>query len=137
MSYDSSTSTPSSSARLREAHENKDQQAESQQINAQKSNCDRSDVSCREQGSAADGGLPSPTEGSGSGSLSGDQRGTNSDDMDGLSSGNDSGERDSEGRMARGGTSRGHQSTRSSHSHSSSHGKDSGVMLGTTESSKR
>ncbi|XP_037532318.1 period circadian protein homolog 1b isoform X2 [Nematolebias whitei] len=136
MSYDSSTSTPSSSARLREAHESKDQQPESQQIKAQKSSCNRSDVACREQGRAADGGLPSPTEGSGSGSLSGDQRGTNSDDMDGLSSGNDSGERDSDGRMARGGTSCRHQSTRSSHSHSSSNGKDSGVMLETTESNK-
>lgn len=119
------------------ASEKGDQQAESQQINAQASIGEQSDVSSQEQENAAGVGSSSPTTGSGSGSLSGDQRGSNSDDMDGLSSGNDSGERDSEGRMARGGTSCGHQSTRSSRSHSSSNGKDSGVMLETTESHKR
>uniref|UniRef100_A0A3Q3ABB5 Period circadian clock 1b n=1 Tax=Kryptolebias marmoratus TaxID=37003 RepID=A0A3Q3ABB5_KRYMA len=138
MSYDNSTSTPSSSTRVREAgaNEKKDQQPESQQVNAQKPSCDQSDVTRHEQGNSAGGGSSSPAAGSGSGSLSGDQRGTNSDDTDGLSSGNDSGERDSEGGMKRGSASCGHQSTRSSHSHSSSNGKDSGVMLETTESNK-
>uniref|UniRef100_A0A1A8FE42 Period circadian clock 1 n=1 Tax=Nothobranchius korthausae TaxID=1143690 RepID=A0A1A8FE42_9TELE len=117
MSYDSSTSTPSSSTPV-------DQEAESQRLNQQKSSCDDTD---QEQRSAAAGGS-SPGEGSGSGSPSGDQRGLNSDDTDGLSSGNDSGERDSEGQMAR--------ENSSSRSHSSSNGKDSGVMLETTDNSK-
>ncbi|KAE8279132.1 Period circadian protein-like protein 1 [Larimichthys crocea] len=60
--------------------------------------------------------------------------GPNSDDMDGLSSGNDSGERESEGGMERENRSHGRQSTHSSHS--SSNGKDSGMMLETTESNK-
>lgn len=55
--------------------------------------------------------------------------------MDGLSSGNDSGERESEGGMERENRSHGRQSTHSSHS--SSNGKDSGMMLETTESNKR
>uniref|UniRef100_A0A671L299 Period circadian protein homolog 1-like n=1 Tax=Sinocyclocheilus anshuiensis TaxID=1608454 RepID=A0A671L299_9TELE len=62
----------------------------------------------------------------------GDNRGTNSDDTDGLSSGNDSGERESE----RGNGSRGRQSNRSYQSSSSQNGKDSGMCLETTESNK-
>uniref|UniRef100_A0A1A7WP35 Period circadian clock 1 n=1 Tax=Iconisemion striatum TaxID=60296 RepID=A0A1A7WP35_9TELE len=128
MSYDSSTSTPSSSTQVREAGvDQKDQDAESQQLNVQRSSCGQCDVTDQEQGNTSAGGS-SPGEGSGSGSPSGDQRGLNSDDMDGLSSGNDSGERDSEVRMAR--------ENSSSHSHSSSNGKDSGVMLETTDNSK-
>uniref|UniRef100_A0A1A8N6V5 Period homolog 3 n=1 Tax=Nothobranchius pienaari TaxID=704102 RepID=A0A1A8N6V5_9TELE len=115
MSYDSSTSTPSSSTQV-------DQEAEPRRLNEQKSSCDQCDVT------AAAAGGSSPGEGSGSGSPSGDQRGLNSDDTDGLSSGNDSGERDSEGQMAR--------ENSSSRSHSSSNGKDSGVMLETTDNSK-
>lgn len=66
----------------------------------------------------------------------GDNRGTNSDDTDGLSSGNDSGERESEGRMERGNGSRGRQSNRSYQSSSSQNGKDSAMCLETTESNK-
>uniref|UniRef100_A0A7N8Y0A8 Period circadian clock 1b n=1 Tax=Mastacembelus armatus TaxID=205130 RepID=A0A7N8Y0A8_9TELE len=90
-------------------------------------------VTIQEQGHEDRGGS-SPSGGSGSGGLPSDQRGPNSDDMDGLSSGNDSGERESEGGMERENGSRGRQSTRSSHS--SSNGKDSGMMLETTESNK-
>uniref|UniRef100_A0A4W4GQW5 PAS domain-containing protein n=1 Tax=Electrophorus electricus TaxID=8005 RepID=A0A4W4GQW5_ELEEL len=63
-------------------------------------------------------------------------RGPNSDDMDALSSGNDSGERESEGGMERETSSRGRQSMRSYQSSSSQNGKDSGMMLETTESNK-
>ncbi|MFT7809771.1 period circadian protein1-like [Arapaima gigas] len=68
--------------------------------------------------------------------LSRDPPGTHLDDMDALSSGNDSGERESEGGMERGDGSRGRQSTRSSQSSSSHNGKDSGMLLETTESNK-
>ncbi|KAJ8282900.1 hypothetical protein COCON_G00054190 [Conger conger] len=58
-------------------------------------------------------------------------RAPNSDDTDALSSGNDSGERESQG------GARGRQSTRSSsHSSSSRNGKDSAIVLETTESNK-
>lgn len=67
----------------------------------------------------------------------GDNRGTNSDDTDGLSSGNDSGERESEGGMERGSGSRGRLSNRSYQSSSSQNGKDSAMCLETTESNKR
>lgn len=66
----------------------------------------------------------------------GDNRGTTSDDTDGLSSGNDSGERESEGGMERGSGSRGRQSNRSYQSSSSQNGKDSAMCLETTESNK-
>ncbi|XP_048041574.1 period circadian protein homolog 1b isoform X1 [Megalobrama amblycephala] len=66
----------------------------------------------------------------------GDNRGTNSDDTDGLSSGNDSGERESEGGMERGSGSRGRLSNRSYQSSSSQNGKDSAMCLETTESNK-
>ncbi|XP_067293456.1 period circadian protein homolog 1b [Pseudorasbora parva] len=66
----------------------------------------------------------------------GDIRGTTSDDTDGLSSGNDSGERESEGGMERGSGSRGRQSNRSYQSSSSQNGKDSAMCLETTESNK-
>ncbi|MED6276339.1 hypothetical protein CHARACLAT_002057 [Characodon lateralis] len=131
MSYDSSTSLPNSSGRGRAAGAcNKDQEAESLEENEQKTSCGRSlsNVTSQKQGCASRGG---------SGSLSGDQRGLHSDDMDGVSSGNDSGERESEGRRLRDrGASCGHQSAPSSHSHSSSNGKDSGMMLETTDSNK-
>ncbi|XP_077445909.1 period circadian protein homolog 1b isoform X2 [Stigmatopora argus] len=59
----------------------------------------------------------------------------NSDDTDGLSSGNDSGERESEGGTEREtSSSHGRQSTRSSHGWSN--GKDSGMMLESTASQK-
>lgn len=74
---------------------------------------------------------------SGPAGLSSDNRGPNLDDMDALSSGNDSGERESEGGLERENGSRGHQSMRSYQSSSSHNGKDSGMMLETTESNKR
>lgn len=108
-----------------------DQEAESEGLNSPETSGSHSsaNVATLEQGRGA-GGDSSPSGGSGSGGSSRDQRGPNSDDMDGLSSGNDSGERESE----RGNGSRGRQSIRSSHS--SSNGKDSGMMLETTESNK-
>ncbi|XP_062301422.1 period circadian protein homolog 1b isoform X1 [Scomber scombrus] len=140
MSYDNSKSVASSNARGRVARAGEkvnDQEAQFEGLNSPKSSSSGSqpsaNVSTQEQGSRADGGS-SPSGGSGSGGMSSDQRGPNSDDMDGLSSGNDSGERESEGGMERGGSSRGRQSVRSSHS--SSNGKDSGMMLETTESNK-
>ncbi|XP_036403618.1 period circadian protein homolog 1-like [Megalops cyprinoides] len=68
----------------------------------------------------------SPRGGSGAQTSPRDLRAPNSDDMDALSSGNDSREN----------VSRGWQSTRSSHSSSSQNGKDSAVNLETTESNK-
>ncbi|XP_052457295.1 period circadian protein homolog 1 isoform X1 [Carassius gibelio] len=78
-------------------------------------------------GTGSSPGGVSDTKGS-----AGDTRGTNSDDTDGLSSGNDSGERESEG----GNGSRGRKSNRSYQSSSSQNGKDSGMCLETTESNK-
>ncbi len=139
MSYDSSKSTPSSSTRGRVSRaegKDNDQEAESEGLNCPKTSCGQpsANVTTQEQGCGAGGGS-SPSGGSGSGSSSGGRRGPSSDYMDGLSSGNDSGERESEGGMERESSSRGRQSTRSSHS--SSNGKDSGMMLETTESNKR
>ncbi|XP_054609590.1 period circadian protein homolog 1b [Dunckerocampus dactyliophorus] len=122
MSYDISQPVASSNTRgrvSRAAEKDNDQEPESKGLNAAKST--KADVPAPEQENRAGGG--SYTSG---GSSSGDRRGNNSDDMDGLSSGNDSGERES--------GSRGRQSTRSSNS--SSNGKDSGMMLETTESHK-
>ncbi|XP_072543705.1 period circadian protein homolog 1b isoform X2 [Salminus brasiliensis] len=78
----------------------------------------------------------SPGADSGPTGSSGDNQGQNSDDMDALSSGNDSGERESEGGLERENGSRGRQSMRSYQSSSSQNGKDSGMMLETTESNK-
>ncbi|XP_058480830.1 period circadian protein homolog 1b [Solea solea] len=136
MSYENSTSMPSSNTRGRVADEkDNDQEAESEGLNCLKISSGQRSTSdaTSEQGSATGGGS-SPSSGSGSGGLSGDQRASNSDDMDGLSSGNDSGERESEGGMERDNGSRGRQSTRSFQT--SSNGKDSGMMMETTESNK-
>ncbi|XP_076580665.1 period circadian protein homolog 1b [Chaetodon auriga] len=138
MSYDNPKSMPSSSTRGRVARadeKDNDQEAESEGLNSPKTGSGQpgANVAAQEQGGGSGGGS-SPSGGSGSGSSSGHRRGPNSDDMDGISSGNDSGERESEGGMERAGGSRGRQSTRSSHS--SSNGKDSGMMLETTESNK-
>ncbi|XP_039996274.1 period circadian protein homolog 1b isoform X2 [Xiphias gladius] len=138
MSYDNSKSTASSSTRGRVARANakdNDQEAGPEGLNSLKTSGGQpsANVTTQEQGSRTGGGS-SPSGGSGSGGLSVDQRGPNSDDMDGLSSGNDSGERESEGGMERENSSRGRQSTHSSHS--SSNGKDSAMMLETTESNK-
>lgn len=140
MSYDNSKSMPSSSTRGRVARadgKDNDPEAELEGLNSLKTGGGQPspNVATQEQGSRA-GGSSSPSGGSGSGSSSGDRRGLNSDDMDGLSSGNDSGERESESGTERGNGSRGRtQSTRSSHS--SSNGKDSGMMMENTESNKR
>ena len=141
MSYENPKSTPSSSTRGRVARadeKDNEQEAESEGLNSPKASGDQpgANVAAQEQGSGSgSGGGSSPSGGSGSGSSSGDRRGPNSDDMDGLSSWNDSGERESEGGMERESGSRGRQSTRSSHS--SSNGKDSGMLLENTESNKR
>lgn len=89
-----------------------------------------SSVADEEHGGGSGGGS-SPSGVSGGSSVH--QRGSNMDDMDGVSSGNDSGERESEGGMER--EAHGRESTRSSRS--SCNGKDSGLMLETTESNKR
>ncbi|XP_068443432.1 period circadian protein homolog 1b isoform X2 [Clinocottus analis] len=136
MSYDDSKSMPSSSNRGRVARaDEKDNDQEAEELISLKTNSGQpgANVTAQEQESGNGGssiGGSSPSVGSGSrGRL-----GHNSDDMDGLSSGNDSGERESEGGMERDNRSHGRQSVRSSHN--SSNGKDSGMMLETTESSK-
>lgn len=135
MSYDNPKSMPSISARGRAARADEkdhDQDAESG-LNASGGK-PSANVAAQEQASVNGGGSvgsSSPSVGSGSR----DRREPNSDDMDGLSSGNDSGERESEGGMERDNGSHGRQSVRSSHN--SSNGKDSGMMLGHTESNKR
>ncbi|XP_018598105.1 period circadian protein homolog 1b isoform X2 [Scleropages formosus] len=108
-----------------------------------RSNPQRSEGGAEEEaGHAASSGSDSgetgasPRGATGVQGLARDAAGAHSDDMDALSSGNDSGERESEGGMGRGGVSRGRQSTRSSQSSSSHNGKDSGMLLETTESNK-
>ncbi|XP_034712585.1 period circadian protein homolog 1b isoform X2 [Etheostoma cragini] len=131
MSYDNSKSMPNRSIQGRVSRadeEDNEQEAESEGLNSLKTSSGHpsASVTTQEQGSGNEGGsIGSASPSVGSEGLSRDQRGPNSDDMDGLSSGNDSGERES--------GSRGRQSIRSSHS--SSNGKDSG-MLETTESNK-
>ncbi|XP_032400186.1 period circadian protein homolog 1b isoform X1 [Etheostoma spectabile] len=139
MSYDNSKSMPNRSTRGRVSRVNEkdnEQEAESEGLNSLKTSSGQpsASVTTQEQGSGNEGGsIGSASPSVGSEGLSRDQRGPNSDDMDGLSSGNDSGERESEGGIERDSGSRGRQSIRSSHS--SSNGKDSG-MLETTESNK-
>lgn len=139
MNYDNPKPMPSSSThgRVARAEDKNDcQEAETKQLSSV--NCsgggDQHDaeVSSQQQGSRSGGGS-SPSTRSRSGCSSEGRRGPNSDDMDGVSSGNDSGERESEGGMER--EAHGRESTRSSRS--SSNGKDSGMMLETTESNKR
>uniref|UniRef100_A0A8C6UEY9 Period circadian clock 1b n=1 Tax=Neogobius melanostomus TaxID=47308 RepID=A0A8C6UEY9_9GOBI len=135
MSYDNSKSTSSSSTRSRVARaEDKDteHEADAERLDAPKNSLCGANAAHQRNGS--EGGSSSPSGGSGSGGSSGDRMCPHSDDMDGLSSGNDSGERESEGGMERKSGSRGRQSTHSSHS--SSNSKDSGMMLETTESNK-
>nr|XP_046235895.1 period circadian protein homolog 1b isoform X2 [Scatophagus argus] len=138
MSYDNPKITPSNCTRGRVARANdkdNDTEAETEGLNSPKTSGTQptGDVASQQQGSGS-GCSSSPSGGSGCGRSSGDRRRPNSDDMDGVSSGNDSGERESEGGMERESGSHGRQSTRSSHS--SSNGKDSGMMLETTESNK-
>ncbi|KAM3857773.1 period circadian protein homolog 1b [Diretmus argenteus] len=139
MSYDNSKSAPGCNIRgrlARASEKEKDQDSGTGGLNSPNNNGVQTstNVAIRERGGGSSGGSASPSGGSGSGGSSGDRRGPNSDDMDGLSSGNDSGERESEGGMESQNGSRGRQSTRSSHG--SSNGKDSGMMHETTESNK-
>uniref|UniRef100_A0A7N6BZR3 PAS domain-containing protein n=1 Tax=Anabas testudineus TaxID=64144 RepID=A0A7N6BZR3_ANATE len=137
MSYDNSKSTASSSGQGRVARagdKDNDQEGDSEGLKSPKNGSGQLNASITTQPGNGARGESSPSGGSGSGGSSGGRRDPNSDDMDGLSSGNDSGERESEGGMERENSSRGRQSTRSSHS--SSNGKDSGMMLETTESNK-
>lgn len=139
MSYDNSKPVPSSSTHGRVARADKKDDGPDHESGGLSSPLTGSgqpgaNGAAQQQGSGSgSGGGSSPSGGSGTGSLSGGRRGPNSDDMDGVSSGNDSGERESEGGMER--EPHGRESTRSSHS--SSNGKDSGMMLETTESNKR
>ncbi|XP_056598587.1 period circadian protein homolog 1b isoform X2 [Triplophysa dalaica] len=99
-------------------------------------------ISCSKNGGSPSSNPSSSGTGSSPGGAleskgsTGDHRGIHSDDTDALSSGNDSGERDSEGGMERGNGSRGRQSNRSYQSSSSQNGKDSAMCLETTESNK-
>ncbi|KAJ8008028.1 hypothetical protein DPEC_G00100480 [Dallia pectoralis] len=123
MSYDN-TSSP----RGRVQSTNEEDEAtggSSPEKNSRASQSRASDPTNRERGTSPSG------SGSG-GSSGGDRRGPTSDDGDALSSGNDSGERESSEGGRQGG-SRGRQS-RSSHCSSSQ--KDSGMMLENTESNK-
>lgn len=113
MSYDGCTSTPSSSTQGRVSGAHREDQ-DPQGLSGQNADQPGPHASPQEPSSGDDGG---------------GQRGPSSDEMEGMSSGNDSGERESHPRSC------GHQSSRSSHS--SSNGKDSGMMLETTESNKR
>lgn len=137
MSYANPNPTPSISTRGRVAaadEKNKGEEASSEHLSSPKPSRRQSEaIVTAEQHGGGPGGGPFPGEGSGPGDPSGHQRGSNMDDMDGVSSGNDSGERESEGGMER--ETHGRESTRSSRS--SCNGKDSGLMLETTESNKR
>lgn len=136
MSYDNPNPMAGTSMRLRAARaDEKDnsQEADSERLNSLKTSGGQPGANVTQQQRSGSGGVSSPIGGSGSGSSSGHRRGPNSDDMDGVSSGNDSGERESEGGMER--ETHGRGSTRSSHS--SCNGKDSGMMLETTDSNKR
>lgn len=137
MSYANPNPTASTSTRGRVAaadEKDKSEDVSSELLSSPKTSGGQSEASVahEQHGGGSRGGL-SPSGGSGSGGSSGHQRGSNMDDMDGVSSGNDSGERESEGGMER--EAHGRESTRSSHS--SCNGKDSGMMLETTESNKR
>ncbi|XP_034020400.1 period circadian protein homolog 1b isoform X2 [Thalassophryne amazonica] len=130
MSYENSKSLASTNTRGRVAAvENTELETDSAGLNSPKPNSGQlsTNVTNQDRAVGARGGS-SPSSGSPS-----NRRGPTSDDMDGLSSGNDSGERESEGGMERENGSRGRQSTRSSQS--SSNGKDSG-MIETTDSNK-
>lgn len=137
MSYANPNPTASTSARGRVAaadEKNKSEEASSEHLSSPPTSRGQAEAGvAHEQHGGGSGGDSSPSGASGSGGSSGHQRGSNMDDMDGVSSGNDSGERESEGGMER--ETHGRESTRSSHS--SCNGKDSGLMLETTESNKR
>ncbi|CAL8383553.1 unnamed protein product [Arctogadus glacialis] len=121
MSYDRSVPGPGLSTRGRGTRAPKKEAGEQEEASGGQGPLSGGSVSIQEAG--AEGGS-SPPRGSSPGGSS-DRRGPpTSDDNDGTSSGNDSGEREN--------SSQGRQSTRSSHN--SSNGKDSGMRL--TESSK-
>ncbi|XP_029696686.1 period circadian protein homolog 1b isoform X3 [Takifugu rubripes] len=128
MSYANPNPTSSTSARGRVATADEKDKGEEASLSSPKPSSGQAQATAaHEEHGGGSGGVSSPS--GGSGGSSGHQRGSNLDDMDGVSSGNDSGERESEGGMER--ETHGRESTRSSRS-----GKDSGLMLETTESNK-
>uniref|UniRef100_A0AAY4ABN2 PAS domain-containing protein n=1 Tax=Denticeps clupeoides TaxID=299321 RepID=A0AAY4ABN2_9TELE len=129
MSNDNSDSAPRNDTLGRVGRAEEEEAGQGGQSPDMSGGSNSPDTTNRDRGS-------SPSGLSGHGGSSGDRRGPNSDDTDALSSGNDSGERESEGGMEREGGSRGRQSARSYQSSSSHNCKDSGVMLETTESNK-
>ncbi|KAI5104367.1 period circadian protein-like 1 [Silurus meridionalis] len=130
MSNDSSDSTPSNVPRMGAGGAEEEEIVVPQTGSPAMSGISPSSDSANGRTGSSSGGESGPT------GLSSDNRGPNSDDMDALSSGNDSGERESEGGLERENGSRGRQSMRSYQSSSSHNGKDSGMMLETTESNK-
>ncbi|XP_053485212.1 period circadian protein homolog 1b [Ictalurus furcatus] len=130
MSDDNSDSAPSNDSRVRAGRAEEEEEVVPQTSSPGMSGSSPSSNPANGRTGSSPGGE------SGSAGLSSDNRGQNSDDMDALSSGNDSGERESEGGLERENGSRGRQSMRSYQSSSSHNGKDSGMMLETTESNK-
>ncbi|KAL0970479.1 hypothetical protein UPYG_G00242630 [Umbra pygmaea] len=129
MSYDNSNSAPGNDPRGRVGRSNEEEdEEEAAGVSSPGNNGSQSgtsDSANRERG-------PSPTGSGSGGSSGGDQRGPTSDDCDALSSGNDSGERES----SEGGRPSGSRGRQSRSSHCSSSQKDSGMMLENTESNK-
>ncbi|KAM6949590.1 LOW QUALITY PROTEIN: period circadian protein homolog 1b [Aplochiton taeniatus] len=128
MSYDNSKCAPSSETRGRVGRDDNQEEGQKAGPSGVTISNGNGGQSADETGNGERGAArgSSPSGESGSGASSGDPREPNSDDTDGLSSGNDSAERENE--------SQGRHSPRSSHN--SSNGKDSGMMLETTESNK-
>lgn len=126
MSDDNSDSAPSNDAHggVGGAEEEARQEAGSPGLSGDSSSSDTN----RKRG-AAPGGVAKARSGTRG------PQGAGLDDTDAQSSGNDSGERDGDGRLGRE-ASRGRQSTCSSQ-FSSHNGKDSAMILETTESNKR
>ncbi|XP_060730635.1 period circadian protein homolog 1b isoform X2 [Tachysurus vachellii] len=130
MSDDNSDSNPSNAPRVGAGGTEEEEEVVPQTSSLGMSGSSPSSNPANGRTGSSTGGESEPT------GLSSDNRGQNSDDMDALSSGNDSGERESEGGLDRENGSRGRQSMRSYQSSSSHNGKDSGMMLETTESNK-
>lgn len=131
MSDDNSDSAPSNALRVGAAGPEEEEEVVQQSSSPSMSGSSPSSNPASGRTGSSPGGESGPA------GLASDNRGPNSDDMDALSSGNDSGERESEGGLERENGSRGRQSMRSYQSSSSHNGKDSGMMMETTESNKR
>ncbi|XP_060773535.1 period circadian protein homolog 1b isoform X2 [Neoarius graeffei] len=130
MSDDNSDSAPSNALRVGAAGPEEEEEVVQQSSSPSMSGSSPSSNPASGRTGSSPGGESGPA------GLASDNRGPNSDDMDALSSGNDSGERESEGGLERENGSRGRQSMRSYQSSSSHNGKDSGMMMETTESNK-